>query len=77
MVKVHLVRAFRLICFVASALFFVAMLILLMAEGQCDPGTCDHGAITAWEIALGVAGGVIGIVGLRLIGWEDRHRDWH
>ena len=51
--------------------------LLLMAEGQCDPGTCDHGAITAWEIALGVAGGVIGIVGLRLIGWEDRHRDWH
>jgi hypothetical protein len=56
-------------------LLFLAMFFVLMVEAQCDPGNCDHGTITAWEVALGVAGGVIGIVGLRLIGWEDRHRD--
>jgi hypothetical protein len=49
----------------------------LMVEAQCDPGTCDHATMTAWEIGLGVAGAVIGIIGIRLVGWEDRHRDGH
>jgi hypothetical protein len=66
-----------LICLTASALLFLAMFIVLMAEGQCDPGTCDHGTITGWEIALGVAAGVFGVVELRLIGWEERHRGSH
>jgi hypothetical protein len=57
-------------------LLFLAMFFALMVEAQCDPGTCDRGAITAWEIGLGVAGGVIGIIGIWLIGWEDR-RDGH
>jgi hypothetical protein len=60
-------------CFAVSALLFVLMFFALTVEGTCEPGTCNHASVTMVEIALGASGVVVGIIALRLIGWEDRH----
>jgi hypothetical protein len=54
---------------------FLLMFWVLTAEGLCEPGTCDHGTLTTIEFLLGLSGAVVGIVGLRLIGWEEQHPD--
>lgn len=66
------IRVARVGCFAIAACCAVAVVIYLLAYGECDPTTCqDHRSTVA--VVLGIPFVVFGIAGLRLIGWEERH----
>jgi|SRR4051812_37208293 hypothetical protein len=69
----------RKLCFVASGVLVALLLFSAIVSGSCgDGGTGAGGCAHSARLPLLVFGGgalLIGLVGVRLIGWEDRRRD--
>ena len=73
------VAVIRALCFIASGVLLVLLLFSALVSGTCGDGGagaegCAHFARTTLLI-FGGGALVIGLVGVRLIGWEERRRD--
>jgi hypothetical protein len=69
-------RSVRIGCFAGSAILLLLLLSALVA-GQCGDGgsgaeACGHFARTTLLI-IGGGALLLGLVGVRLVGWEERH----
>jgi hypothetical protein len=65
-------RGVRIALFVASAICFGVAVIYLGAS-DCLPGVCEWDT-TPHVVAFAAIGVILAIIGIRLIGWEERNR---
>lgn len=72
------VPVIRTLCFIASGVLVVLLLFSMVVSGSCgDGGAGAAGCAHSARLSLLVFGGsalLIGLVGVRLIGWEERRR---
>lgn len=65
----------RALCFITSGVLLLLLLFSAVVSGSCEAGaeSCAHFARTTLLI-FGGGALVIGLIGVRLIGWEERQR---
>jgi hypothetical protein len=65
------VATVRALCFVACAISFLLAALFYMGDAGCDPPCTPQ--YTAEIVTFGIAGVVLGVIAIRLIGWEERN----